>query len=192
MRNFILIFVMTLLMTGISFAAIEIKGLIKQGTISLPFNLLTDDGPFPTLHYDINDLLVGRLDAPITFYSGLKINSDNYRLIDVLGSLDLVSYDQTTGYYKYKLTIKARKLLDVSIHTSAYKPIPIDSKLLFNINQTPEIFIEGQAKYVNNKLILNNINADQSGFSLTFGIPEPNRLALTAIRDIPITMYSND
>lgn len=195
MRILILILITNLLMATSSYSATEIKGIIRKDNISLlsaGAELMTNNNnSFPKQHYRINSLGIRRLENSLTFKSGLKIESNKYEFIDVLGSLDLIFYNKKTGDFKYKLSVKAKKLWDMSTYTSAYKPIPINSKLLFNTKHDPEFFIEGRSSFINNKLILNTVNADQSGFSLSFGTPEPNRLALTAVRDIPITIYSD-
>ena len=99
-------------MTNTVFSATEIRGLILKGNVSSPSDdaELSLSDSFPKQHYDIHDMIIVRANEPVTLRSGLKITKDSYNMFGNTGSLDLISYNEKTGHYKYRLLIKVKEL----------------------------------------------------------------------------------
>lgn len=184
--------VILLLLASNVFAATVINGYIRKGTISLPSrgrDSIVQTDPFPSKHYDAYDLLIQREPELVLLNSVIKINQNSYHLIGTKCSLDLVTYDKKTGYFKYQLSIKANKMADMNLGSSL-KPISIDGSLFFTDKNLSAITIEGKVTFKNNYPEIENIKSNSDGFSLKFD-NKIKDLILTAIRDVPIKIYTN-
>lgn len=190
----IIIFILCLILTPISFGSEVIKGNIhKDFIIELAADsefLDTYQQPFPNPHYKVH-LAIARTDNLIVLKSGQKILKDDYNTIDSTARLDLVTYDKSTGYFKYRLSIQVKKLFHGSSRPSDAGPISIDGKLFFDVNHMPEILIEGNVSFINGQPILTNINSNNSGFSLAYGTLLPDVLLLTTSHNIPVSIIIN-
>lgn len=169
-----------------AFSLTEIQGVIHKGEVVILSEISDNPYSFPKPHYDIRSLLITRASLPITLSSGIRIDKEKYRIIESIGSLDLITYNAKTGNFKYRLTAKTKKILDISTAPNNGKPIDIATSVLFYVNHLSEIIIEGRVNFVNNKPELTNLNSHQTNISISYDAPQRKHVALTMLGDIPI------
>ena len=138
---------------------------------------------FPMELYKIDGILIGNLDYLNKETRKEKIpDLSIFRTIVTKSALKLVNFNQTTGHYKFKLTIVPVIFSDMSVNGTFYDPISVKGVVFFE-NDKNEFVIEGDVSY-KNKLPTLTTN-DNATFNLSI---KNNVLVLEAKRNIPVTV----
>ena len=65
------------------------------------------------------------------------------QMIKGVGKLDLISYDEKTGIFRYKFSVDNLYLLE-SLYGSSKNDLPLPGPLIFNIDGKPYSIVEGK------------------------------------------------
>lgn len=142
---------------------------------------------FPETAYQIHGVVIDTLMLSNYDVKNKPLIFANNNHAATSGLLTLESYDQETGRYKFKLTIKPIAIIDTKINYETL-PVNIRGNATFNINNQPFLYVEGIANIHASKLTLSNINTnrDNSSFKLSVDKDNNNVLILTPLNDIQV------
>jgi hypothetical protein len=83
-----------------------------------------------------------------------KIDLKKYNTIFASGGIDLISYDENTGLYNYRFSIKPN--ITFIDNTPLQETINLNADVYFSINNKHELIVQGQLlHHSNNKPMFN-------------------------------------
>lgn len=115
-----------------------------------------------------------------------KINLNIYKCILTNGQMDLVSYNEKSGLYEYKLLMLPSSMSNNNADSPRYFSVKGKVTIDHNKNYLP---LKGKVQFVNGWPVLQNLVGEGSDyFSLEFNSEKSYNMNLIRQKDIPVTV----